>query len=502
MVRESQSNMWHTSLKHATMLGHTTITSSNNLSAPLRAMLSIGTRILSLVPLIVRNKWSKNFSTTSTAQDVLQAWWNLQIHVSELMIQGFNQGGQRAIGAVKIDLTIEELQSSVWLHVIDAKTSYNILLGRPWVHENKVIPSTYHQFLKYYEDGVAKKIIADNNPFTEAEAHFADAKFYLKKYSTKIDDIASKDDELLNKKSKVGVDKAKVVSKEDPKLGILNKTPNMNNVFSSKKVRSILYYVPKSKKDDDHSLKLQENALGGLTFPVKQIDVMNSSPKSLGKFVALKSSQNEALPTRRTYKGFDLNAYKLLAKAGYNPTEPSKLGKLPLEPAARQRCEGLGYKQPSPICIAIKRAIYNYITAEDESATSNKRSYVFNRLGNSTKRISVFERLGPLRKKTKVLRNNKIMEASALPKSQNAPKDFQSLIPSRMRRQTNVVISCGEVLKPKSHVVVYTKQRDEDEKSVGSSYHVIVQDESELQEDVDGLRTHVINGKLFKKYYP
>ncbi|KAH0665037.1 hypothetical protein KY285_026243 [Solanum tuberosum] len=387
------------------------------------------------------------------------------------MIQGFNQGGQRAIGAIKIDLTIEELQSSVWLHVIDAKTSYNILLGRPWVYENKVIPFTYHQFLKYYEDGVAKKIIADNNPFTEAEAHFADAKFYLKKYATKIDDIASKDDELLNKKSKVGVDKAKVISKKDPKLGISNKTPNMYN----------------SKKDDDHSLKLQENALGGLTFPVKQIDVMNSSPKSLGKFVALKSSQNEALPTRRTYKGFDPNAYKLLAKAGYNPNEPSKLGKLPLEPAARQRCEGLGYKQPPPICIAIKRAIYNYITAEDESATSNKRSYVFNRLGNSTKKISVFERLGPLRKKNKVWRNIKIMEASALPKSQNAPKDFQSLIPSRMRRQTNVVISCGEVLKAKSHVVVYTKQRDEDEESVGFSYHVIVQDESELQEDVDCL---------------
>ncbi|KAH0781203.1 hypothetical protein KY290_000801 [Solanum tuberosum] len=113
---------------------------------------------------------------------------------SRLMIQGFNQGGKRAIGVVKIDLTIKELQSSVWLHVIDAKTSYTILLGRSWVHENKVIPSTYHQCLKYYEYGVAKKIIADNNPFTEAEAHFVDAKFYLKKYATKIDDIASTDD--------------------------------------------------------------------------------------------------------------------------------------------------------------------------------------------------------------------------------------------------------------------------------------------------------------------
>ncbi|XP_060200762.1 uncharacterized protein LOC132629033 [Lycium barbarum] len=46
-----------------------------------------------------------------------------------------------------------------------------------------------------------------------------------------------------------------------------------------------------------------------------------------------------------------------------------------------------------------------------------------------------------------------------------------------MRRQTDLVVSCGEVLKAKSHVVVYTKERDEDEESVGSSYHVTVQDE-------------------------
>ena len=60
------------------------------------------------------------------------------------------------------------------------------------------------------------------------------------------------------------------------------------------------------------------------------------------------------------------------------------------------------------------------------------------------------------------------MQASALPKSQNAPKDFQSLIPSRKRWQTNIVVSCGEVLKTKSLVVVYTKQRDEIEESLGS----------------------------------
>ncbi|XP_060200598.1 uncharacterized protein LOC132628857 [Lycium barbarum] len=96
-----------------------------------------------------------------------------------LMIHGFNQGGQRAIGAVKLEINMGGMCSNAWMHVIDAKTSYNILLGRPWIHENKVVPSTYHQCFKYLEDGVQKKIVADDEPFAETEAHFADAKFYL-----------------------------------------------------------------------------------------------------------------------------------------------------------------------------------------------------------------------------------------------------------------------------------------------------------------------------------
>ena len=41
------------------------------------------------------------------------------------------------------------------------------------------MPSTYHQYLKYFHDGQVKKIVADHKPFTVVESHFADAKFYL-----------------------------------------------------------------------------------------------------------------------------------------------------------------------------------------------------------------------------------------------------------------------------------------------------------------------------------
>ncbi|KAL0393045.1 UNVERIFIED_CONTAM: hypothetical protein Sradi_2527300 [Sesamum radiatum] len=63
---------------------------------------------------------------------------------SSLMIQGFNQGGQRAVGIIRMQLTMEDMVSNALFHVIDGKTSYNMLLGRLWLHENVVVPSTWH----------------------------------------------------------------------------------------------------------------------------------------------------------------------------------------------------------------------------------------------------------------------------------------------------------------------------------------------------------------------
>ncbi|KAL0311660.1 UNVERIFIED_CONTAM: hypothetical protein Scaly_2920900 [Sesamum calycinum] len=96
-----------------------------------------------------------------------------------LMIQGFNQGGQRVVGIIKMQLTMVDMVSSALFHVIDAKTSYNMLLGRPWLHENVVVPSTWHQYFKYCRNGIVKKVLSDNKPFTEAESHLVDAKYYI-----------------------------------------------------------------------------------------------------------------------------------------------------------------------------------------------------------------------------------------------------------------------------------------------------------------------------------
>jgi len=99
------------------------------------------------------------------------------ISKSRTMIQGFNLEGQHAIGMIRIELITKDLSTSSIFYIIDAKTSYWLLLGQPWLHEHGIVASTLHQFLKYYRDG-EKKINGDVKPFIKAESHFADARFF------------------------------------------------------------------------------------------------------------------------------------------------------------------------------------------------------------------------------------------------------------------------------------------------------------------------------------
>ncbi|XP_075107124.1 uncharacterized protein LOC142180098 [Nicotiana tabacum] len=371
---------------------------------------------------------------------------------SHLMIQGFNQGGQRAIWAIKLEINMGDMHSSTWIHVIDAKTSYNILLGRPWIHENKVI-------------------VADDKPFTEDDSYFADAKFYLKNYVSKEDKV---DDVMLTKSAAKKVDvttsKVKITVENDQVLYDRNK---INEASSSKRVTHVLRYVPKARKVEDSSYELQGNVLGDLTLPIKRIDAIKSSKKLLKGF--FKSSNhnsllNLALPAKRTFEGSEPNAYKFLVKAGYDLNEPSKLGKLPPEASnptqkmmmekgysLKQSREGLGYKQPSPIRISIKRASCNYITAKEVSTALNEKPYVFDQLAKPS--TLVFDRLGPQNMENKRHGSNRRIGAPIFAKKEILTRDCPSLIPSRMRRETKLVDSCGEVLKAKAHTIVHTRGR-------------------------------------------
>ncbi|XXG62961.1 hypothetical protein AAC387_Pa05g1244 [Persea americana] len=87
------------------------------------------------------------------------------------------------IHRVQIDpgfrLRISDLISEVTVYAIKTPSCYNILLGRPWIHENGAVPSTLHQCIKFVgDDGLIHRVFADKKPFKGKEVHFADSQMY------------------------------------------------------------------------------------------------------------------------------------------------------------------------------------------------------------------------------------------------------------------------------------------------------------------------------------
>ena len=55
---------------------------------------------------------------------------------TKLSISAYNGKTQKVIGRIVNPCQIGDLKSQVVVYAIDAETSYNLLLGRPWIHEN------------------------------------------------------------------------------------------------------------------------------------------------------------------------------------------------------------------------------------------------------------------------------------------------------------------------------------------------------------------------------
>ena len=65
-----------------------------------------------------------------------------EISKSRMVIQGFNKKRQHVIGKVRIKIDIREMNSPTLCHIIEAKNSYDLLLGKTYLHKNDAVPLT------------------------------------------------------------------------------------------------------------------------------------------------------------------------------------------------------------------------------------------------------------------------------------------------------------------------------------------------------------------------
>ncbi|PIN16517.1 hypothetical protein CDL12_10835 [Handroanthus impetiginosus] len=311
--------------------------------------------------------------------------------VNRILIDGgFNQGWKRVLGIIRIQLLMDDISSTVLFHVVDAKMSYNMLLGRPG-------------YMKMVWDWVVKKVLTNDKPFTEVKFHFANTKYYFEKGSRAKKDLY---DQIGRKEIKIEA---------------------LVNLDSDNKATLGEFKLPKE-----------------LILPLTKLDI--KKPQSLKRFVCpvegAKVEHKEFLNLQMGYNQQEcLSLEKLSPRAarkqagGLNVTQSVLKGNACLIPNAKV---GLRFVPRNPIRIVIKKASTNHIIEEEVSSTN----YVFDLKRNKVKRISVFDRLGNLRK----LRINKrFLKRSKVPDGPKFTEKLRILIPYRMKWRTTLIVSCGKI---------------------------------------------------------
>ncbi|XP_042486489.1 uncharacterized protein LOC122066712 [Macadamia integrifolia] len=66
--------------------------------------------------------------------------------------KGFQTSTERALDKIRFKLRTGSQRDQGNLYVIEGDSSYTILLGKPWIHENCVVPPTLHQSFKYVDE--------------------------------------------------------------------------------------------------------------------------------------------------------------------------------------------------------------------------------------------------------------------------------------------------------------------------------------------------------------
>ena len=93
-------------------------------------------------------------------------------------ITGFGGATESTEGYMQLALRVGPIIALTKFHVINLEVSYHVLLGCPWLHKHRLIPSTYNQNVKGRLNGRPIRIPANPNPFSQEEVKFVETMFY------------------------------------------------------------------------------------------------------------------------------------------------------------------------------------------------------------------------------------------------------------------------------------------------------------------------------------
>ncbi|KAF6151190.1 hypothetical protein GIB67_037398 [Kingdonia uniflora] len=72
-----------------------------------------------------------------------------KVEPSNINVSGFNGSMEERVGKITLPITAGPVTLDVVFYIIKAKSHYLDIMGRPWLHNMKAIPSAYHQTLRF-----------------------------------------------------------------------------------------------------------------------------------------------------------------------------------------------------------------------------------------------------------------------------------------------------------------------------------------------------------------
>lgn len=85
------------------------------------------------------------------------------IRPSAMVVRAFDGSHRKVIGEISLPIHIGHVTFEVVFQVMDIVPTYSCLLGRPWIHYARVVPSTLHQKVKFVVDEKLVIIFAEKD---------------------------------------------------------------------------------------------------------------------------------------------------------------------------------------------------------------------------------------------------------------------------------------------------------------------------------------------------
>jgi hypothetical protein len=84
---------------------------------------------------------------------------------TNLMLNGMGGNPMEAQGVISIELTVGSKSLTTTFFIIEVQGKYSVILGHDWIHANRCIPSTLHQFLIQWADDEIEVVHADTSAY-------------------------------------------------------------------------------------------------------------------------------------------------------------------------------------------------------------------------------------------------------------------------------------------------------------------------------------------------